>query len=138
MGLTDSSSLASKKSKRPKVAVVEDALKAEADTTRNAVCVVIAPNQLSLIADEGRNSWRPLSCGARINNKTIMAFVRAEGRRRNSRKVPAPAIEPAVMPAEVSPDISTRPPAAVMNAALPPVLTSKNWVNPPELVASRL
>jgi hypothetical protein len=62
------------------------ASEAETDTTRNAVCVVIAPAQLSLIADECRKSRRPPSRGAHIDNKTIMTFVRSEGRRRNSRK----------------------------------------------------
>jgi hypothetical protein len=50
--------------------------------------------------------------------------------------LPAPSIEPAVMPAEVSADISKLPPALVMKRALPPVLVSRKLTVAPLLVVT--
>ena len=40
------------------------------------------------------------------------------------KKVPAPAIEPAVIPVVVKPDMSITPPVLMVNCAWPPVLWS--------------
>ena len=45
-----------------------------------------------------------------------------------SRKVPAPSIEPAVMPLEVRPEMSTTLPALAISRAWPPVLVPMNAV----------
>jgi|HubBroStandDraft_2_1064218.scaffolds.fasta_scaffold1255102_2 hypothetical protein len=43
-------------------------------------------------------------------------------------------MEPTVIPVEVSCEISKMPPTLVMKRAWPPVLVSKNCVNPPEVL----
>jgi hypothetical protein len=76
---------------RTRIATTESAWnrsvsKAETDTAGNSVGFVITPAKLALVADIGRNSWRPLNAGTSINNSAIMTLVRAENRRRSSRK----------------------------------------------------
>jgi hypothetical protein len=61
-------------------------LKAETYIARNSVRVVMVTAQLSLVTDIGRNSWCPLSSETRIDNSSIVTFVRAKKRRRDSRK----------------------------------------------------
>ena len=48
--------------------------------------------------------------------------------------MPAPSTEPAVVPPEDRPEISTFPPALVMKLAFPPILALMNSVDPPLLV----
>jgi hypothetical protein len=49
-------------------------------------------------------------------------------------KVPAPSIEPAVIPPLDREDMSNAPPALVMKPAFPPLALSTNPVSPPALV----
>jgi len=51
-----------------------------------------------------------------------------------SLNVPAPAIEPIVMPPDVRPDISRIPPEPVVRIAFPAVLEFRNWSTPPLLM----
>ena len=51
-----------------------------------------------------------------------------------SSKVPAPSIEPAVIPPVDKADMSNTPPALAMKRAFPPVALSVKPVIPPELV----
>ena len=47
--------------------------------------------------------------------------------------MPAPSIEPVILPEE-RPEMSSVPPALVIKRAWPPVLVSKNAVSPPKLL----
>ena len=51
-----------------------------------------------------------------------------------STQLPAPSIEPAVVPPEVSPEISSAPPLCVMKVASPPLAVSTMEVVPPFVV----
>src|SRR5271166_6453911 len=69
----------------------------------------------------------PLTTVLRLLRPTVSVF--------EPRKyVPAPSIEPTVIPPEVSWETSSIPPALVINLALPPVLVSRNSVIPSLLV----
>ena len=52
--------------------------------------------------------------------------------------MPAPSIEPAVVPAVVSCEMSNEPPVLVMKRAVPPLELSKNATTPPSLVVIAL
>ena len=69
----------------------------------------------------------PLTSVERLLLPTVSCFEPRE-------KVPAPSIEPAVIPSLDREVISNAPPAVVMKRALPPVALSTNAVSPPAVV----
>src|SRR5215470_17963672 len=70
---------------------------------------------------------RPLTSVERLLLPTVSRFEPRE-------KVPAPSIEPAVIPPLDREDMSNAPPARVMKRAFPPLALSTNPVSPPALV----
>ena len=59
-------------------------LKAETYIAGNSVRVVMVTAKLSLVSDIGRNCWGPLGPDTRIDNGTVMTFVRARKCRRRT------------------------------------------------------
>lgn len=61
-------------------------LKAETYIAGHSVRVVIVTAKLSLVSDIGRNCWGPLGPDTRIDDGTVMTFVRARKCRLRTRE----------------------------------------------------